>query len=74
MIDIEHLSKNFADKVLLERTKRRWSQEKLAEYADLHRTTISSIENQKFFITIDNAAKIANAFEMTMGELFDFNS
>lgn len=72
-IDIEHLSRNFADKLRLERTKRRMSQEKLAELADLHRTTISSIENEKFFPSIDKTARIANALNLTMGELFDFN-
>lgn len=72
-IDIENLAENFANKLRIERAKRRWTQEKLAELADLHRTTISAIECGKFFPTIDNAARIANAFNLTIDELFDFN-
>ena len=49
------------------------SQEQLAELAEVHRTTISAIEREKFFPTIDNAARIANALNLTIAELFDFN-
>ena len=55
------------------RTRRGFSQEQLAELADVHRTTISAIEREKFFPTIDNAARIANALNLTIAELFDFN-
>ena len=72
-IDIEHLAENFAKKIRIERAKRRLSQERLAELADLHRTTISAIEREKFYPTIDNVAKIANAFELPISELFNFN-
>lgn len=72
-IDIENLAQNFAKKLRIERAKRRLSQEKLAELSELHRTTISAIEREKFYPTIDNVAKIANALDMSMAELFDFN-
>ncbi len=72
-IDIEHLGENFAKKLRIERAKRKLSQEKLAELADLHRTTISAIEREKFYPTIDNVAKIANALGLSISELFDFN-
>ena len=72
-IDIEKLAENFAKKTRIERAKRRMSQEQLAELAEVHRTTISAIEREKFFPTIDNAARIANALNLTIAELFDFN-
>ena len=72
-IDIEKLAENFAKKIRIERAKRRMSQEQLAELAEVHRTTISAIDREKFFPTIDNAARIANALNLTIAELFDFN-
>lgn len=72
-VDIENLAENFAKKIRIERAKRRMSQEQLAELADLHRTTISAIEREKFFPTIDNVARIANALDLSIEELFDFN-
>lgn len=72
-IDIEHLSENFAKKIRIERAKRKLSQERLAELSELHRTTISAIEREKFYPTIDNVAKIANALNLSIAELFDFN-
>lgn len=73
-IDIEKLAENFAKKIRIERAKRRMSQEQLAELAEVHRTTISAIERGKNFpMTIDNAARIANALNLTIAELFDFN-
>ena len=72
-VDIENLAENFAKKIRIERAKRRMSQEQLAELADLHRTTISAIEREKFFPTIDNVARIANALDLSIEELFDFS-
>lgn len=73
VIDIDSLAENFAKKIRIERAKRRISQEQLAEMADLHRTTISAIEREKFFPTIDNAARLANALNLSIEELFNFN-
>ena len=55
------------------RKSKKLTQEQLAELAEVHRTTISAIEREKFFPTIDNAARIANALNLTIAELFDFN-
>lgn len=71
-VDIEHLAENLAKKLRIERAKRRLSQERLAELAELHRTTISAIEREKFYPTIDNVAKIANALDISIEELFNF--
>lgn len=72
-IDIDNLAENFAKKIRIERAKRRISQEHLAELAELHRTTISAIEREKFFPTIDNVARIANALDLSIEEMFNFN-
>lgn len=73
MINVDDLAKNLAKKLRIERAKRHMSQEKLAEIAQLHRTTISAIECERFFPTIDNVVRIANAFDISMNEFFDFN-
>lgn len=73
MININNLIKKFGKKIKIERIKRDWSQEKLSEVADLHPSTISSIETSKYLPGIDTAAKLANAFGLTMDQLMDFN-
>lgn len=45
------------------------SQEQLAFEADLHRTHIGMIERAEKNITLVNIQKIANAFNITIGEL-----
>lgn len=46
------------------------SQEKLAEYAGLHRTYIGMIERAEKNITLINMEKIANALHVNLIELF----
>lgn len=60
----------FGQKVRLERQKRRLSQEKLAELADVHRTYIGMIERAEKNITLTNVAKLATALDITLEELF----
>lgn len=73
MIDVDNIRANFAKKIKIERVKLEISQEELADRANLHRTTMSKIERKEMMPTIETAAKIANALNLTMGELFDFN-
>ncbi len=49
------------------------SQEKLAELAGLNRTTISAIERCKMSPTLDTVGSLANAFGLTIEEMFNFN-
>jgi len=59
-------------KIRMERQKRRISQEKLAELAELNRNFIGMVERGESNITIKNLENIANAFEIDIKELFVF--
>ena len=48
------------------------SQEELADLADLDRTYITSVECGKRNISIVNIEKLANAFNVTLAEFFNF--
>ena len=52
------------------RTERGISQEDFAELCELHRTYISDIELGKRNISLENIARIANALDMPISELF----
>ena len=68
---IKEIKNKLAIKIKLERTKRGWSQEKLAEIAKLSTTYINSIEHSANSPTIDTLIKIASAFEMEIVDLID---
>lgn len=74
MINLETLPLKFSRKLQVERAKRRYSQEKLAELANLHRTTISAIEREKLSPSLDTIARLANAFEISFAEILDFEN
>jgi len=61
----------FGKNVRLHRTKRKISQEKLAELADLHRTYIGAIERGERNISLMNVQKIAFALDVPVIVLFD---
>jgi transcriptional regulator with XRE-family HTH domain len=52
------------------RHERKWSQEKLAEAADMHRTYLAGIERALRNPSLENLAKLANALDITLAELF----
>jgi transcriptional regulator with XRE-family HTH domain len=60
----------FGKRVRLLRHTHEMTQEDLAEYADVHRTYISAIERGEQSVSIDNAAKLAKAFKISLGDLF----
>ena len=62
--------KQFGKKVYHYRKKKKLSQEKLAELADIHRTYIGQIENGKRNIALKNVAKIAKALGVSIRDLF----
>ena len=62
----------FADNVRKYRTKKGLSQEKLAELSGLHRTYIGDIECYRRSISLSNIQKIADALEIKLKDLFDF--
>lgn len=59
----------FGDNVRRERLKRKLSQEELANVADLHRTYIGMIERAEKNITMLNAQKIADSFNISLIDL-----
>ena len=70
---IGKLSSKIGTKIKLERTKRGWSQEKLAELAGLNVNSIGSIERGTSSPSIDTLAQIAYAFDMEVIDLIDIN-
>lgn len=65
------LSGKIGTKIKLERTKRGWSQEKLANLANLNVNSIGTIERGTSSPSIDTLAQIAFAFEMEVVDLID---
>ena len=60
----------FGTKVRKYRLKKKLSQEKLAELADLHRTYIGQVECGKRNVALKNIAKLAKALNVSVKELF----
>jgi transcriptional regulator with XRE-family HTH domain len=65
------LSLKFGDVVRQLRMARGWSQEKLAEKGNVHRTYIGMIERGERNITLENINKIASALQVPMKKLFE---
>ncbi len=68
----ENTIKKLGHKVRITRTDRGFSQEKLAEIADLNRSFVGLLERGKTNITIKNLEQIANALDIDIKNLFDF--
>ena len=54
------------------RERRGWSQQALADYADVSKLTIQRIEHAKGAPTLDILVSLAKAFDMPLRELVDF--
>jgi transcriptional regulator with XRE-family HTH domain len=67
--DSTSLRQLLAKNVRLIRNIRGWSQEKLAEKAELHRTYIGSIERSERNVSIDNIAKLSRALQVKPARL-----
>jgi len=59
-----------ADRLRELRREKKWSQEKLAEEADMHRTYLAGIERALRNPALENLVKLANALNVTVAELF----
>lgn len=68
---MDKLSSKIGTKIKLERTKRGWSQEKLASLANLNVNSIGTIERGTSSPSIDTLAQIASAFGMEVVDLID---
>ena len=69
----KNLRYKFGKKVRLERYKKDWSQETLADKAEVSGKLIGSIERFEVSTTIDTIEKLAKAFNLHPKELFDFS-
>lgn len=61
----------FGQKVRQERLKRKFSQEKFADIAGVHRTYIGMIERAEKNITLENIQKISKALGVKISDLFN---
>jgi transcriptional regulator with XRE-family HTH domain len=59
----------FAKNLRAFRTQKGFSQEKLAELCNLHRTYVSSVERGERNIAVDNMEKLAIALDVNITEL-----
>ena len=66
------ICKRFGLNVLKYRLQNNFSQEQLAELADLHRTYISAVERGTRSISLKNIERLANALKIPVYKLFEF--
>lgn len=67
------LSENFGMKIKLERIKHSITQKKLSGLVGISANTLYLIEKGKKIPKIDTTLKIAEAFNLTLEELMDFD-
>lgn len=67
----KNILRKFGKRVREERIKQNFSQEELAERANMHRTYIGMIERAEKNITLENIAKIAKALNIKMKNLLN---
>ena len=70
---IDNVNKKIGLKIKLERIKRNWTQEKLAELANLSKNSIGSIERGQSSPSIETLAGIAEAFGILLNDLTDIS-
>lgn len=68
-----NICQKFGVNVRKYRNQKGYSQEKLAEISELHRTYISAVERGVRSISLDNIEKIAVALEIPSYKLFVFD-
>jgi transcriptional regulator with XRE-family HTH domain len=62
----------FGQRVRRLREAKGWTQEELAEKADIHRTYLGGIERGLRNVALRNIAKIAQAFDLSLSEFFQY--
>jgi len=66
---VSETTRRLAKNVRLLRVSHGWSQEVLAELADLNRSFVGSIERAEHNVSLATAEKIARAFDLSVAEL-----
>lgn len=69
--DAATLTRDLGRRIRVLRAERGWSQEVLAELAGLHRNYIGHVERGEVHASVVQLAKIAQAFELRLGNLID---
>ncbi len=70
----DKISTKIGLKIVLERTKRKLSQEKLAELSDLSKNSLGAIERGTSSPSIDTLDRIAAALEIELSDLVKVKS
>lgn len=63
----------FGRRVRLLRESKGWSQEYMAVVVGLDRSYVGSVERGERNVSLENIAKFANALNLTLSQLMDFN-
>ena len=67
---MDDIRAQFGRRVRQLRTEKGWSQEELADRADLHRTYIGSVERGEQNISLANIERLAATLRVSLAELF----
>lgn len=65
------IAREIGERLRAYRTQRGWSQEELAERADLHTTYIGQLERGEKNATIESISKVAGALDISLSKLFE---
>lgn len=65
------IRKKFGDRVRKLRRQQGYSQESLADAANMHRTYVGAIERGEQNISIENIQKLARTLKVSLSELFN---
>lgn len=68
---ISEINRKIGIRIRIARLDKKISQEKLAEFADLNKNTIGSIERGEISPTIETLFKIATALDIELHDLVD---
>ena len=68
------LKKTFGQNIQKYRKFQKLTQEKLAEIVGIDTTSISAIENGKYFVSAETLNKLALALKVNVSDLFDNNN
>ena len=74
MINYENILKKIGLNIRAERTRLGWSQEKFAEYANVHTNYIGKIERGEQNLTIKKIVNLANILQVPLEEIFNFKT
>ena len=65
------IARELGERLRAYRTQRGWSQEEMAERADLHTTYIGQLERGEKNATIESISKVAAALDISLPKLFE---